>query len=771
LGILIATLAFLVGCGGADPVSPVQGPNKNITPNVGGQVGDDNRYDWGLWEITVNTESMTAEIIPLRIGQIHYNVLQMLEGWACTNCVRIVNLTYNADENLEVEIGIRHPYPKTRLDLTGRDVRGIAIFPGTLEFSSNFVRDKNGIEKPLLASEILVNADGWTTHFNRETADEGTGLYDYKRGKLTFPTESTIQGNLHPFKCFSTSDYKRLFHAGYEVIETYELAIPFQSEFTFAYSVDANWSMPLEWPVTNPVLDFPTSASAREAFQISMSIDSSTLTQQGGSADVTIDIFDHQGCETISVIAVEAPDLWVGNKNIDPTTPLWSNEEQARYEFTIVNETGHAKTDNEGGSPMLIAVEDIGMSVVGEDVKGYQIFRIPAQDVAKDWRPRDNTFNHLGFIGPGPTPKDFDVSIISDPVAPWAFVPGESMILVANNASETYVAYNRDFDNWTYLAGYPGSPNSWITNVLRIDATSHGALGVTSDSDEVVNGEYLVKHCTHSHYEGGIYSTSWYTGSLDDVPPYLEYPGDVSAGFGTSVGDPIYAMYLFDSTAGYLPPPSLSIHRIGAPYDDPDEVQRAKIPAQDFLNGAGGPFGISSRFFKGLGIDDEPVGEVNPFVAHVYIAENEDLGGGNTNRELDIYRVNFAYTADLSHLKTYDNTNLGNSYIGPLIGDPKIVDVALLPAYANNVYMGAGQYPEHNWVAVLYTVNPSAWFIEIFDPFLPDGQWQVPIYYTGSYAGNAFALDVDTKNFEIYVLHDDAPLGTGAPQLTCLEYY
>lgn len=152
---LLLILIVIAGCGGGDPMLPSES-SEYSQDNIAVNYPDgSNRYLWGLWDITVDTESMTAEMIPIRDGQYHYNVLQMLEGWACGNCVRIVNLSFNADENLEVDIGIRHPYPTTRLDLTGRDVRGIAIFPASLSFPNHTVRNKYLNEVPLYASEIL----------------------------------------------------------------------------------------------------------------------------------------------------------------------------------------------------------------------------------------------------------------------------------------------------------------------------------------------------------------------------------------------------------------------------------------------------------------------------------------------------------------------------------------------------------------------------------------------------------------------------------------
>jgi len=775
-GVILILVFLLIGCGGKGPTDPGLVPTGQ--PAVRSPETEwlsDGRVTWGYWDITIDPVNMTSEVVPLRTGQVHYNVLQMLEGWACKNCVGIEGLSWSEQDTLLVDISIRHPYAYNRLDLTGRDVRGVAIFNGTSSFPYHTVRDENGVEQPLLASRVLLNADGWTTHFNRETAKEGLGLFDYRRGKMTFPDENTIIGNLHPFKYFYTDVYKRLFRPGYTKVQTYELAIKPASPFTFAYSVDAAWNFPLKWPVIDPINDFDLSANAREAFQIStftVTVDDNTLTRQGGHADVTFEIWDHQGFSSISTITIEAPDLFVGTISVDPSTPAWTTEESARYKVTINNETGHAKTED-GGSDVLFVVEDLNQSVVGEDLRAYEITTLAVEDVPMGWRPRDNTFANLAFPGPIPPGPNYDMTVISDPQDPWAFEQGESMLVFTNDDDESYTACNRDFSDWVKLAGYPANPHSWLLPTRRIDAASTGAFGVVSDSDVQVSGEYLVKHCTNMHNAGGTYTTSWFTGTLGDPSPFLELARDVSGGFGSAIGDPVYALYLFDPDAGYAQPAYTSLHRIGAPYNDPDEVLRAYVPLSASLSGGAPPYGVSFNDFAAMAVDDDPVGEESPFAVYVYAAENSSFGPG-ISRELDVFRVNFSDPLGLQHIHTYPSNLLGYSLTWPPGQQPMIVDICVLPAMTNGVYMGAGEYAEHNWIAVLYTFTLNAqWFIEIFDTQADDpvGAWQYPIYATPYRMGHALAMDVDPANFEIYVLHDDQPLGSGTPRLTCLEYY
>ncbi|MCX6645787.1 MAG: hypothetical protein NTY09_05450 [bacterium] len=780
-GIIMLTMVLIFGCGGkGNPVVPA-GNDTNQAEMTTDNTGNlpEQRIMMGYWDVEINTEQLTASIVPDRNAEIHFNILQLLEGWACTDCVTIGNIKWTPQNTLLVDFGVRNPFPPDRLDLTARDTRGIIIFDADPNsyFPNHTTRGKHGDNVPLNASRIIVNPDGYTTHYNRETAFEGLYMDQYRRGRFTPENENAIVGNLHAYKAFYSHEQGRMLYPGATDIQTYELNVQKWTIFRFGYSVDACWQMPLTWPVTDPYTDFPISANSNEAYQISMSILDNNIDRHGGSADLLVDIYDHQGFDTISTISLEAPDFFQGKIDIDPNMYLWDNYPITRYQIAIHNTYGHGDVEN-GGSDVLIDVEDTVMSVVGDDLQAFNIWTIPVTDIASGWRPRDGTFLNQEFFGPHPNGKDLDFTVISQPADEWAFEPGESMLLFKDESREKYVAYNRDFTDYKNFAGYPGSPGSWIEATRSIDAAAGGAFGVQSDSDMTVSGSYKVKNCTSMHLPGGAFTTCWYTGSLSDPAPYLEIGGDVSGGFGNTLGDPIYAYYKFDPSAGYPMPPLTSIQRIGEPYNDPNNAFRAMIPTQVLMTEGTLPlqYGVCSEYFVAMGIDDRIPGEPNQFTVDVYTVENNPVTLTDNRREMDVYRIDFTSPLAYQRIRTYTNSMLGTSSIPWSAGvSPQIIDVDVLPAFTNNVYMGNGNYPEHNWVAVLFAQSPGKWFIEIFDVYDETGvsgdNWKKPIYYMGPYSGMGIAMDVDPKNFEIYVLSDDLPLGTGQYRLSCLEYY
>jgi hypothetical protein len=760
-----------LGCGGGGgPTSPLVQQPAGLQGS-GAEAWDNNgRISWGYWEIAIDGTSLTAEVIPVRNADIHFNVLHMLENWACKKCVTVDKVSFSPEGHMLVDVSIRHPYPVNRLDLTGRDVRGVVIFDGTTPFYAHTTRDLNGDDQTLLASRRLLNPDGYTTHFNRWTAKPGTELTNYLRGRLTHPDELYLTGNLHPFRYFYTHDYLRLFYPGYTVTQTYEFNIKKFEWVIFGYSVDASWNPSLHWPVTNPVLDFPISASCREAYQVSMSITDNQLTRQAGHCDMEIDIFDHQGIDTISTISIEAPDLFVGKQFIDPASYIITGSDWARFDVTVQNDTGAAKTAD-GGSDLLVVVEDIGMSVVGEDVHAYEIFTLPVEDVGKGWRPRGGWFQSLPFPGIVPKSPTVDMTVIPDPSPPWAFMDGEPMLLFNDDSQSRYLAYNRDFDEYEVIAGYPGGLGSWLKPVNRLDASGGGAVAVASLSDYPVNSDYMVRHCTNTHIPGVVYVKSWYTDSLNDPESHYEFVGDVCGGFGTAANDPLYSIYLYES--GTVPA-NQSLHRIQSPYNDASGVLRSFVPLKDTLTGNAAPYGVSQTYFVALGVDDDPVGEAAPLVAYVYTAENRPVSLANNVREIDAWRVNFSDPSATGQLRTFPSNVLGASVnIG--LENSRMVDISILPAGAVNMYMGEDKFAEHNWLVALYQFDVfRAWYIEIFDAQSenpPPNSWTDPLYTIGPVGGEAFAIDVDPKSFEIYVLHDDGPLGTGALRLTCYQYY
>ena len=433
---------------------------------------------------------------------------------------------------------------------------------------------------------MLLNADGYTTLWNRWMQKEVffPAIFGYIKGKLATKDEYYIQGNLHGFKTYYTSPNRNMFQANMGATRTYDIQFPATGPVSFAYAVDASWEPPKHIPPSVPN-DFPLTANSIEPYKITVSVVADSLTKTGGAATVDFDVYDWQDATLFSSVHVEAPDLFPGPK--DPGAPIaYPTANSARYEVVLPNLNGDAVTA-EGGSDLLIAVEDVENSTTGPDLTAYNIVKVPVADVAGYWRDRhgDGTFVNvpLGapYISPSSGPTGVpDLTVVSDPVSPYAVFGGDPEILLFDDTNSRFIIWNRTLNGSIVRAGYPYStPPSWLLDPMAIDATNSGIFGVISSNTLVIPpGPYEVENAVNMFGKDGVYigNSSWWTNTDDGTPnAYLEKARDVTGGFGNVVGDPVYGLYAYESGAT---PTSASVLSIGNPYTTPGNTFRTWIP-------------------------------------------------------------------------------------------------------------------------------------------------------------------------------------------------
>ena len=152
---------------------------------------------FGAWKVAIDTEKLTAEIVPARnagaIGDVFdADLLQFLTVTPCSNCLRITNISVDEQWFLNIDIGIIHPFDDivARPDLHGFDVRLIFIQQGwPNSFSDIKVMQPGGAEVDAeFVSMALANADGFTSHFDSIVTDD-----------RYFIGGSDVAGSLNPF--------------------------------------------------------------------------------------------------------------------------------------------------------------------------------------------------------------------------------------------------------------------------------------------------------------------------------------------------------------------------------------------------------------------------------------------------------------------------------------------------------------------------------------------------------------------------------------------
>jgi len=365
---IISLILLISGCSSGsqgDPVSAETFPSADALQYLNsGSTGNHSLLAYSV--ITINTNTLEYEITPLREIATHWNILSWLEQGPCSDCLKIKSMSQSPDGNLLVGIEISHPFPNP--NLTGFDVRGIVLFEGSRYFSSGVT-----MPDPARGDGGLVNADGFTTLYNKMTAGYGPdGLQGYIQGRLAFndwQADATLNGYIHHISD-DPSNTRNAFYAGDKITNTYEIAVPDEFYFSFGYAVDACWAPPVNKPVDDPMEDFGLDANCPEPWKIDVSIDpiGDGITHEGGSANVMIDVYNWRGMETYKGPEVECPECSYG---ILTTTMVEDFGDFVRYETVLVKESSFMG----GPAKVLVSVEDKGNDPVEWwlDLTAYQV--------------------------------------------------------------------------------------------------------------------------------------------------------------------------------------------------------------------------------------------------------------------------------------------------------------------------------------------------------------------------------------------------------------
>ncbi|MBU1023210.1 hypothetical protein KKB99_02890, partial [bacterium] len=152
----------------------------------------------GAYQVIIDNKTLSYDLVPLRQSsfvpsEFETDITVALTSSFCKDCFIIQNVGLNADENIVLTVGTKHPFvqltqlpaPKPqRPDLHVFDVQGIAIVEGSTSFPRSSIT---------LNPDFIKNADGYTTVFDAEMDALGGAF--------------TTAANAHPFKILSLGDY------------------------------------------------------------------------------------------------------------------------------------------------------------------------------------------------------------------------------------------------------------------------------------------------------------------------------------------------------------------------------------------------------------------------------------------------------------------------------------------------------------------------------------------------------------------------------------
>ena len=472
--IAIVVLSAFVGCSsGQSPVAPNASPMQVAQNSENGS----NRTVWGYWTIKVDPESETFEIMPDREAGSHFNVVRLLEVTPCTDCLSIGNLSWLPDNIVQCDFQVKHPFPGLA-KYTGFDVRGVLVTNGdTLFPTSNRFVSLDG------SSPTLIDPDGYTALFNPVEFPEGSApwpILGYIKGKMAFGDNFT--GTLNPFMAFSKDKPRRMFEAGSTETVAIKLKYP-SAPFEFGYVVDASW-MKVD-DVIDPVTDFPPEANCLEPYRLDFQMSTVLTNELGSTAEVCVEVFDHQGLETVSTVSVECPSLFDGEVFLNFSSQ--SGDDSWMYDGVITNQFG----GQNDAIPSLIKVDSNESDLNLGELEAYRIEDITVLgDGNVFWAKRAGGIEWDEGWGVT-TLSDNSTVVTGDFSNSATFGEGEAneTVLVTNGDLDMFVARYNAYGTlvWAKRAGGTGADIGYAITTLSNDMTV--VTGVFRDSTTFGMGE------------------------------------------------------------------------------------------------------------------------------------------------------------------------------------------------------------------------------------------------------------------------------------------
>lgn len=272
----------------------------------------------GMYTLDLDYSTGVIELAPVQrrkaaaIGdQFAPDITPFLEQSPCRDCFTVRGMRKEASGALSVDFAMKHPFPTTalRADLSVFDTRAIVIMPGTTVFpgSPKIHTDSNGTpDLTILGNfEFLLNADGYTSHYDSKPADTA-----YFNPPLLIP------GSVNPYRYFFTEDNPsptgignpianhRFSQSPAEDVQRFTFALPNDGTTQLRlivvleaqYGASALRAVPAGQPGSrsNPVYFLPA-FNQLEAYRVSTSVDSFLLAGATASfAQVHVQVEDWQ---------------------------------------------------------------------------------------------------------------------------------------------------------------------------------------------------------------------------------------------------------------------------------------------------------------------------------------------------------------------------------------------------------------------------------------------------------------------------------------------
>ena len=220
--ILLLSLTVFSSCSGSNPASLSIDGNNTVGLYNSIPVGVTDRFPdgspasgmgaLGLFQLSVDPINAAAELTSLRQTALTdvlevVDITNFLQLSPCTDCAKIGAVSLDADGNLVVSIGIRHPFESGNplLPITGKNRADLHVF----NIEGILVSNLPGVEftdtSETIAEFSLVNADGYTGYLD-EVLD---GIY---------PTDATIHPYILYFDDYTAGNFDAVNPMGFESV-------------------------------------------------------------------------------------------------------------------------------------------------------------------------------------------------------------------------------------------------------------------------------------------------------------------------------------------------------------------------------------------------------------------------------------------------------------------------------------------------------------------------------------------------------------------------
>jgi outer membrane protein assembly factor BamB len=402
----------------------------------------------GIFDLSVNADEISAELTPIRQNSLTdvlevVDITNFLMMAPCSDCAKIGSISIDADGNLVVSIGIRHPFAagdplkpisgKNRGDLHVFNVEGTIVsntagtsFPGLGNATAGFA---------------LVNADGYTPYLDSVLDD-------------IYPTDATVHPYILHFDDYTTGNYDASNPMGFESVtdpppsgnlvmamdcdyDYQDYIFNIDGAFDFIYAVGCTYAVSSQSKNARFTPEYRVPQhNKKAASEVSVEIITNDLAEGeiASTADIEIHVVDVShgvavgtnldemfADSSVGGITMEVPGVEASPVIVDVSSPTGSGHDPSDplvYAATIANTASGV----EGAYTGLVKVVDSYSTGLNESPL------LGGMDGIKRVGPIENPLTGLFAIDEFATYQIFDV-IVQEP-------PGYIEILIPNGGEE-----------------------------------------------------------------------------------------------------------------------------------------------------------------------------------------------------------------------------------------------------------------------------------------------------------------------------------------------